>query len=339
MRANLHIHSRFSDGKQWPEQIVRRAKGIGLELIAITDHDNTTGNQEFLEACRKNQIKGLAGIEIDCKANFKIHGESSAYEEYRSEVLGYFPNENYNKTESLLEPVLNQRKDKFQLYLKNAQKIFDSPDITWEDFLTYHLGGHIKAKNNYRRDFPFTFMKPHLYNYLVDKKIKVFSNLQFPDFKKLYFGQDPELNLEQGWKEPSSKLKFEEVIKTVHADGGYTVIPHLALRFIPKEHRKNRTALIQDLEKKKNIYDSFLDFCRDLRVWGIELYYYKDWEKDPAMIKRLNSYLFELAKAKGFNFTWGSDCHGVGSHTNTLDKAMEDFIPSNATITLEPFIK
>lgn len=78
MRANLHIHSRFSDGTQWPKEIVDRVvtpssnKRCPLELIALTDHDNVAGNCEFLERCEEKGIKGIAGIEIDCEGKFTI---------------------------------------------------------------------------------------------------------------------------------------------------------------------------------------------------------------------------------------------------------------------------
>ena len=90
MRANLHIHSHFSDGTQWPKEIVERVvkpnsnKRVPLELIALTDHDNVAGNREFLESCKEMGIKGVAGVEIDCVGTFKLA-------KYKSEILGYFP--------------------------------------------------------------------------------------------------------------------------------------------------------------------------------------------------------------------------------------------------------
>ena len=39
-RTDLHIHTYFSDGVFSPEKIVDTAIDVGLEAIAITDHDN-----------------------------------------------------------------------------------------------------------------------------------------------------------------------------------------------------------------------------------------------------------------------------------------------------------
>ena len=39
-KTDLHIHTYFSDGVFSPEKIVDTAVDVGLEVIAITDHDN-----------------------------------------------------------------------------------------------------------------------------------------------------------------------------------------------------------------------------------------------------------------------------------------------------------
>jgi len=41
---DLHMHSYYSDGRHSPEEIVNHAHKIGLEAIAITDHDNAQGS-------------------------------------------------------------------------------------------------------------------------------------------------------------------------------------------------------------------------------------------------------------------------------------------------------
>src|SRR5690348_12778083 len=42
-RADLHIHTTFSDGWPGPVEVVRRARRLGLHVIAITDHDTIEG--------------------------------------------------------------------------------------------------------------------------------------------------------------------------------------------------------------------------------------------------------------------------------------------------------
>jgi predicted metal-dependent phosphoesterase TrpH len=42
-RADLHIHTTFSDGWPGPVEVVRRARRWGLDVIAVTDHDTIEG--------------------------------------------------------------------------------------------------------------------------------------------------------------------------------------------------------------------------------------------------------------------------------------------------------
>uniref|UniRef100_UPI004026E5B3 PHP domain-containing protein n=1 Tax=Candidatus Scatousia sp. TaxID=3085663 RepID=UPI004026E5B3 len=40
MKTDLHIHTYYSDGVFSPEKIVDTAIDVGLQVIALTDHDN-----------------------------------------------------------------------------------------------------------------------------------------------------------------------------------------------------------------------------------------------------------------------------------------------------------
>jgi histidinol phosphatase-like PHP family hydrolase len=43
LNADLHCHSTVSDGLLAPAEVVRRAKDNGVELLALTDHDELGG--------------------------------------------------------------------------------------------------------------------------------------------------------------------------------------------------------------------------------------------------------------------------------------------------------
>lgn len=49
-KANLHMHSRISDGTEWSRDMTQRAYRLGLEWVALTDHDTIEGTDEFMEA-------------------------------------------------------------------------------------------------------------------------------------------------------------------------------------------------------------------------------------------------------------------------------------------------
>ena len=61
---DLHVHSSFSDGSETPGALVKMAKAAHVGALALTDHDNAFGVPEFLDACRAEDVTGIAGIEV-----------------------------------------------------------------------------------------------------------------------------------------------------------------------------------------------------------------------------------------------------------------------------------
>jgi hypothetical protein len=63
-RADLHLHTHFSDGTWSPRELVGRALARGLAAIAVTDHDTVGGVLPAIEAARGTALRVLAGVEI-----------------------------------------------------------------------------------------------------------------------------------------------------------------------------------------------------------------------------------------------------------------------------------
>ncbi|HTJ04450.1 MAG TPA: 3',5'-nucleoside bisphosphate phosphatase [Caldimonas sp.] len=64
MNADLHCHSTVSDGTLEPEALAARAKANGVELWALTDHDELGGQQRARDAARALGLPYLTGVEI-----------------------------------------------------------------------------------------------------------------------------------------------------------------------------------------------------------------------------------------------------------------------------------
>ncbi|HEX2920761.1 MAG TPA: DNA polymerase III subunit alpha [Bacteroidales bacterium] len=64
--AHLHVHTQYSilDGASSIPSLVEKAKDLGMEAIAITDHGNMFGVKEFHNAATKKGIKPILGCEI-----------------------------------------------------------------------------------------------------------------------------------------------------------------------------------------------------------------------------------------------------------------------------------
>ena len=80
---DLHTHTTESDGTYSPEELVSAAAGMGLEALAITDHDTLAGYQIAKPFAQQAGLRLVCGIEI-----------STALPGPRRKtvhLLGYFP--------------------------------------------------------------------------------------------------------------------------------------------------------------------------------------------------------------------------------------------------------
>jgi len=78
-KADLHIHTHFSDSSLSPKEVVEYAQGVGLKIISITDHDSISGIDEAIQAAKPYNIEIIPGVELSTEIE---HGELH--------ILGYF---------------------------------------------------------------------------------------------------------------------------------------------------------------------------------------------------------------------------------------------------------
>ena len=74
LNADLHSHSTVSDGTLEPETLARRAQACGVELWALTDHDEVGGQHRAAAAARAAGMDYLTGCEISVTfADVTVH--------------------------------------------------------------------------------------------------------------------------------------------------------------------------------------------------------------------------------------------------------------------------
>ncbi|MDO9600459.1 MAG: 3',5'-nucleoside bisphosphate phosphatase [Azoarcus sp.] len=64
MNADLHCHSTISDGWLDPEAVVRRAVANGVEMLALTDHDELGGLDAAARVAAELGLRFVNGVEI-----------------------------------------------------------------------------------------------------------------------------------------------------------------------------------------------------------------------------------------------------------------------------------
>ena len=100
MRADLHLHTRCSDGAQTPAEMVRRARAAGMDVIAITDHDAVAGVNEARKAGQAEGILVLPGVELSVGLGREIH------------MLGYGVNPDDEETRAFFAHEIEMRRER-----------------------------------------------------------------------------------------------------------------------------------------------------------------------------------------------------------------------------------
>lgn len=93
-RADMHIHTYYSDGTQSPEDVIAAAEAAGLGMIAVTDHDTMGASGQVKELAAEAGIRAVDGIEISAYGEVKVHilgygqnRECAAFKRYYKEAV------------------------------------------------------------------------------------------------------------------------------------------------------------------------------------------------------------------------------------------------------------
>ena len=194
VKADLHTHTKASDGRHTPAELVKMAKEKGLEAVAVTDHDTVAGIQEALEAGRQVGMVVLPGVEI-----------STLHEGVEIHVLGYAVD--YEDPDFLrrLQELRNVRDLRNQMIVERLKQL--GIDITLEEVYAkqQQKGGNVG--------------RPHIAAVLVEKGIVTSVNEAFEE----YLGSG-----KKAYVVPPRISPFE-ALKLIHEAGGVCVLAHPGL--------------------------------------------------------------------------------------------------------------
>ena len=131
MRIDLHTHSSASDGTDTPADLVREAKAAGLDVVALTDHDATSGWAEAEQAADEVGITLVPGLEISTK--FRHRGVH---------LLAYLPDPTHPSLVTMLDRILAGRTERTPAIVSALQE--HGIEIT-EDDVRREAGGSVAA--------------------------------------------------------------------------------------------------------------------------------------------------------------------------------------------------
>ena len=192
MQIDLHTHTTASDGIQSPTDLIREAKEVGLDVIAVTDHDTTAGLDEAAEEAERQGVRLIPGIELSVFAlGREVH------------VLGYFLDRSSSALQEFLGEQKTARVKRIYTMLEKLKAI--GIDIPPEEVVEEGKAG--------------TMGRPHVARALVRHGV---IRDEEEAFRK-YIGRD------QPGYVPRVKVSAPEGIQKLRAAGGVPVLAHPAL--------------------------------------------------------------------------------------------------------------
>jgi 3',5'-nucleoside bisphosphate phosphatase len=190
---DLHSHTNESDGSFSPEQLIATAAAVGLDALAITDHDTFAGYEKALPFAQQSGLDLVRGIELNSRLELK---QRTRY----VHVLGYFPfGDPLPAFGEWLSGQREDRRNRNRRLAENLQR--KGVDVTLEE---------VEARGKSLAG------RPHFARVLVEKGYAADADDAF----EKYIGEDAPTFVER------QSQTSEEVIQLVRAGGGVPVIAH-----------------------------------------------------------------------------------------------------------------
>ncbi len=208
--VDLHIHSRASDGTFSPSELVRYAKNLGLEAIALTDHDTLMGLKEAYKEAENIGLPFVCGIEISIKYEREGHFH----------LLGYFLKPEVPEIEETLKKLHEAREKR---NLKMIEKLKElGINISYEEL---------------KREGNVEIGRPHVARVLVEKGY-------VSDVKEAF-----EKYLKKGAPAyvPKSLLSPEEGISVIRKAKGIPVLAHPVTLKMDREEFEEYLLILKEM--------------------------------------------------------------------------------------------
>lgn len=193
MAADLHCHTKLSDGSVGIEDLIVIAQKSGIDTIAITDHDCIAGTVRGQVVGKRYGVNVISGVEIsslDADAGKNVH------------IISYLADAP-DRLEGICRKTSVARKRAAQIMMLKVAARFP---IT-NDFIINHASG---STNLYRQ---------HIMHALMDAG---YTDKIFGELYETLFSPESENNVLAPTRYPTVK----EAIDEVHGAGGIAILAH-----------------------------------------------------------------------------------------------------------------
>lgn len=206
---DLHTHSNKSDGTLAPKELVQLAKDVGLEAIALTDHDTAEGLEEAQAEGKRLGVEVISGVEL-----------STDYQGMEVHILGFCIDENHAGFQKKLREFVDGRNRRNEKMARLLQK--EGFDIHMEDL---------------RQEYPESVItRAHFSRYLVEHGFVKDRETVFQE----YLGQGCRCYV------PRKKITPFEAIKLIRLGKGAPFFAHPVLCHLKEAEL---SAIVEELKE------------------------------------------------------------------------------------------
>lgn len=197
---DLHTHSTASDGTLTPLELVRMAAGIGLEAMALTDHDTVAGVREAADTADSVGIHLIPGIELEVELEGDDEVPGSCH------ILGIGIDPDDSSLVTRIEDLQVRRAERNRTIIGKMRRA--GIGVDYDDVRALAGGTQVG--------------RPHIARYLVEKEI---ARNEIHAFQR-YLGEGGDFFV------PRSALSLDDALETIHRAGGKAVVAHPQTLFV-----------------------------------------------------------------------------------------------------------